>query len=61
MVISGLDNIKGIGPKTREILLKHFDSVEAIREADTKSLENLIGKARAAVLIQSLRPGEKTS
>ena len=33
MVRSDLDNIKGIGPKTKAILLKHFGTLEDIRNA----------------------------
>ncbi|MDE5568514.1 MAG: excinuclease ABC subunit UvrC, partial [Muribaculaceae bacterium] len=32
-IVSELDDIKGIGPKTAEVLLKHFKSVKRIREA----------------------------
>ena len=33
MIKSDLDQIKGIGPKTKEILLKHFESVDKIKNA----------------------------
>jgi len=36
MTKSNLDLIKGIGPKTKEILLKHFGSVEKISAATKK-------------------------
>ncbi len=35
MIKSELDQIKGIGPKTKEILLKHFESVEKIRKTSS--------------------------
>ncbi len=35
MLRSGLDEIKGIGPKTKEILLNHFGSVDRIKSAST--------------------------
>ena len=50
MVKSDLDQIKGIGPKTKEILLKHFDSVDKIRSASPKELENLVGNAKSSIL-----------
>lgn len=50
MLKSGLDVIKGIGPKTKEILLKHFDSVEAIKNSPREELEKLIGTSKALVL-----------
>jgi excinuclease ABC subunit C len=50
MIKSDLDRINGIGPKTKEILLKHFESVEKIREASTEELENLVGPAKTSIL-----------
>jgi excinuclease ABC subunit C len=52
MIKSDLDQIKGIGPKTKEILLKHFKSVEKIKEASEVELENLIGIAKASYLLE---------
>jgi len=50
MIKSDLDQIKGIGPKTKEILLKHFDSVDKIKSASIEELENLVGSAKSAIL-----------
>jgi excinuclease ABC subunit C len=50
MTKSDLDKIKGIGPKTKEILLKHFDSVDKIKSASEEELENLVGSAKSTVL-----------
>jgi excinuclease ABC subunit C len=50
MLKSGLDEIKGIGPKTKEILLKHFDSVEAIKNSRREELEKLIGLSKTEIL-----------
>ncbi len=47
---SELDDIKGIGEKTRETLLKHFKTVKAIREAEQSALEEIIGKAKATLV-----------
>ena len=47
---SELDNIKGIGPKTKEELLKDLKSVKRIREADLEALTNLIGPAKAKII-----------
>ena len=46
MVRSDLDQIKGIGPKTKEILLKHFGSVEKIRNSSPEELDNIIGRQK---------------
>ena len=50
MIKSDLDQIKGIGPKTKEILLKHFESVEKIKNASPEELENLVGSAKTSIL-----------
>jgi excinuclease ABC subunit C len=50
MIKSDLDRIKGIGPKTKEILLKHFDSPEKIKDASVEELENLVGSVKTSIL-----------
>jgi excinuclease ABC subunit C len=52
MIKSDLDQIKGIGPKTKEVLLKHFGSVEKIKESSREELENIIGSAKTDVLLE---------
>ena len=47
---SELDSIKGIGPKTREELLKGLKSVKKIKEAELEVLEGLIGSAKAKII-----------
>ena len=49
---SELDDIKGIGPKTRDDLLKGLKSVKKIREAELTALEKLIGNAKARIVYQ---------
>ena len=49
-VASELDNIKGIGEKTKNDLLKTIKSVKRIKEADFAELENSIGKNRASII-----------
>ena len=53
---SELDSIKGIGPKTRDELLKGLKSVKRIREADLSTLETIIGKAKAQIVYQYFHP-----
>ncbi|MCF0189004.1 MAG: excinuclease ABC subunit UvrC [Bacteroidaceae bacterium] len=48
---SELDQIPGIGPRTKEILLKHFRSVKRIREADLPALSAVIGESKAKILL----------
>ena len=47
---SELDSIKGIGPKTREELLKGLKSVKKIKEAELEVLEGLIESAKAKII-----------
>lgn len=47
---SELDNIKGIGPKTKETLLKIFKSVKNIREASSEELSKAIGESKAKLI-----------
>ena len=55
MTKSDLDKIKGIGPKTKEILLKNFESPEKIRTTPLSELEKLVGKSKAAILEKFFR------
>lgn len=52
MVRSNLDQIKGIGPKTKDLLLKHFDSVKKISAASKEELEKVVGVSKAAILTE---------
>jgi excinuclease ABC subunit C len=47
---SELDDIKGIGPKTKDELLRTLKSVKKIREADLESLAQIIGPAKAELV-----------
>ena len=51
---SGLDHIEGIGPKTKELLLLHFKSVQKIKEAKQPILVKLIGEKKTAILLAAL-------
>lgn len=47
---SELDDIKGIGPKTKETLLKIFKSVKNIREASLEELDKAVGESKAKLI-----------
>ena len=49
---SELDNIKGIGPKTRDDLLKALKSVKRIQEASLEELSKIIGQAKGRIVFQ---------
>lgn len=51
---SELDSIQGIGPKTKEALLKAFKSVKRIREASEEELAKVIGGAKAKAIKEKL-------
>lgn len=52
---SRLDEIPGIGEKTKELLLKKFGSVRKISEATLEDLESTVGKKKAANLASALK------
>jgi excinuclease ABC subunit C len=47
---SGLDGIPGIGPATKEVLLKEFKSVKNIQAVGMEEVAKLIGPAKATLL-----------
>lgn len=47
---SELDDIKGIGPTTRDALLKAFKSVKRVREASQEELAAAVGTAKAKLI-----------
>ena len=49
---SELDNIKGIGEKTKIELLKHFKSLKQIKIASKTELEKIVGKSRASIIYE---------
>ena len=53
---SEMDDIKGIGPKTRDELLNALKSVKKIREAELSILSDLIGPAKAKIVYQHFHP-----
>lgn len=51
-LVSGLDNIPGIGPKTKQALLTHFKSVNRIKQAGQQQVESVIGPAKSKLLFE---------
>ncbi len=54
-IASELDTIKGIGEKTKQALLQNFKSVKRIKKASQEELANVIGKAKAEILLKNLK------
>ena len=53
---SQLDDIKGIGEKTREALIKHFKTVKRIKTATIEELTPVIGASKAKNLYDFFHP-----
>lgn len=51
---SELDTIPGVGPKTKQALLKAFKSVKRIKEASEEELAKVVGEAKAKVIKEKL-------
>lgn len=52
---SALDDIPGIGPKTRDLLLSHFKGVKRIREASQEQIAGVIGAAKAEKVVKHFK------
>lgn len=52
---SGLDVFPGIGPKTKETLLKKFKSFKRIKEANKDDLIQIIGNSKGTLLFNQLQ------
>ena len=50
MIKSELDNISGIGEKTKEILFKSFKTIDLVRKASFEELVSVVGKSKATIL-----------
>lgn len=52
---SALDDVKGIGEKTKTMLLKEFKSVKRIKEASLEALSRVVGEAKAKIIQENLK------
>lgn len=52
--VSVLDDIKGVGEKTKTALLTHFKSVKRLREADLDDVAAVVGPAKASLVYAAL-------
>ena len=55
-IVSELDDIKGVGEKTKQALLQHFKSVKRIREASIDAIAGITGPSRASLIYNALHP-----
>lgn len=51
---SALDEIKGIGEKTKTTLLKEFKSVKRLKEASLEEITAIVGEAKAKIIKENL-------
>ena len=51
---SELDDIKGIGEKTKEQLFRHFKTIKKVKEASLEEVATVIGQAKAKILKENL-------
>ena len=49
-IASELDNIKGIGEKTKQLLLTHFKSVSGVKKASMDELIAVVGKSKSEIV-----------
>ena len=56
---SELDDIKGIGAKTRDLLLEQMKSVKRIKQADIETLTEIIGKTKALIVYNHFNTKEQ--
>ena len=49
-ISSELTKIKGIGPKTQEVLMMNFKSIKRLKDASFHEIENIIGTKKAKII-----------
>ena len=58
---SELDDIKGLGPKGREALIKNLHTVKQIKEADIQKLTEILGTSKGTTVFNHFHNSEKMS
>lgn len=53
---SELDDIKGLGPKGKEALLKQLKTINAIKNADNQEINKILGKAKGNLVYKHFHP-----
>lgn len=53
---SELDDIKGLGPKGKEALLKQLKTINAIKEADNQQINKILGRAKGNLVYKHFHP-----
>lgn len=55
MLVSSLEKIEGVGEKTVQALIRHFKSVDNLKNASEKEISEIIGEKRAQLIQKHLR------
>ena len=53
---SELDDIKGLGPKGKEALLKQLKTINAIKNADNQEINKILGRAKGNLVYEHFHP-----
>ena len=56
---SELDDIKGLGPKGKEALLKQLKTINTIKEADNQEINKILGRAKGNLVYKYFHPEAK--
>ena len=58
---SELDDIKGLGPKGKEALLKRLKTVKGIKDADYQEIVSILGQAKGTLVYEHFHPDSTTT
>lgn len=58
---SELDDIKGLGPKGKEALLKRLKTVKGIKDADYQEIFSILGQAKGTLVYKHFHPDSPTT
>ena len=58
---SELDDIKGLGPKGKEALLKRLKTVKGIKDADYQEIVSILGQAKGTIVYKHFHPDSTTT
>ena len=58
---SELDDIKGLGPKGKEALLKRLKTVKDIKDADYQEIVSILGQAKGTLVYKHFHPDSPTT
>ncbi len=56
---SALDDIRGIGPKTKDLLIKKLKTVKKIQSSDIQTLSSIIGESKAETIYNYFHNGDE--